>query len=43
MKKLMDALDDCLSELFPEAESTIQQDYVRIFLSVTMKKPQGIY
>lgn len=39
MEKLMDALDDCLSELFPEAESTIQQDYVRIFLSA--KRVEG--
>lgn len=39
MAKLMDALDDCLAELFPEAESTIQQDYVRIFLSA--KRVEG--
>lgn len=39
MEKLMDALEDCLSELFPEAESTIQQDYVRIFLSA--KRVEG--
>lgn len=39
MEKLMDALDDCLSELFPAAESTIQQDYVRIFLSA--KRVEG--
>lgn len=39
MAKLMDALDDCLAELFPESESTIQQDYVRIFLSA--KRVEG--
>ena len=39
MQKLADALDICLSELFPEAESTIQQDYVKIFLAA--KRVEG--
>ena len=39
MQKLADALDICLSELFPEAESTIQQDYVTIFLAA--KRVEG--
>lgn len=30
MQKLVDALDICLSDLFPEAESTTQQDYVKV-------------
>lgn len=39
MQKLEDTLDLCLSELFPEAESTIQQDYVKIFLAA--KRVEG--
>lgn len=39
MQKLADALDLCLSELFPETESTIQQDYVKIFLAA--KRVEG--
>ena len=39
MQKLADVLDICLSELFPEAESTIQQDYVKIFLAA--KRVEG--
>lgn len=39
MQKLSDVLDICLSELFPEAESTVQQDYVTIFLAA--KRVEG--
>ena len=39
MQKLEDALDICLSDLFPEAESAIQQDYVKIFLAA--KRVEG--
>lgn len=39
MQKLADALDICLSDLFPEAESAIQQDYVKIFLAA--KRVEG--
>ena len=39
MQKLADALDICLSELFPEADSAIQQDYVTIFLAA--KRVEG--
>jgi len=39
MNLLMDALDACLAEFFPEAGSSIQQDYVRVFLSA--KRVEG--
>ena len=39
MQKLSDVLDICLSDLFPEAESTVQQDYVTIFLAA--KRVEG--
>ena len=39
MQKLSDVLDICLSELFPETESAIQHDYVKIFLAA--KRVEG--
>ena len=39
MDRLMDALEDCLKEIFPQTDSTIQQDYIKIFLSA--KRVEG--
>ena len=39
MKKLLKTLENCLRDFYPEADSTDQQDYVKIFLSA--KRVEG--
>ena len=39
MTALMDVLDSCLTEFLPEAQSSIRQDYVQIFLAA--KRVEG--